>query len=475
VKRNGGEDNRVGQLDASSRDNRPTSVRWYVFGLIGAASWLLYLHRYAWGVVKVDYKSEHPELTATQLGWLDSAFLATYALGQVPGGLAADVFGPRLVLGLSILLWSVTLAGLTWASGFWPLFAMLAAFGLSQAGAYPAISKVSRSWFPPTIRTGVQGIVTSLGRAGAACASVTVATLLIGLLGLSWRSAVVIIAMPGILLAAAFWIVFRNSPREHPWTNRAEQDEIEPTPGDLPDARPFSPGPSTTNITSSTFRVTASPPSERGNAPPLIGNRPAHVSLAMLLVYAFCSTFADMLYVFWIPSFLVDGKGLGRIDMGWLAMLPLLGGAAGGVVGGVLNDALRRATGGSRWARSGVAFTGKFLAAVLIVVSLEIPDGRLVMVLLLACKFFGDWSLPTQWGTITDIAGKGAGTVFGIVNTVGSIGGFVAGPVLGYLKENHGWEGLFLGVGAAYLAAAACWLFIDCNARLRFAKNDRET
>jgi ACS family glucarate transporter-like MFS transporter len=186
----------------------------------------------------------------------------------------------------------------------------------------------------------------------------------------------------------------------------------------------------------------------------------------MLLAYAFFSTFADMLYVFWIPSFLVDGKGLDRVDMGWFAMLPLLGGAVGGVVGGILNDTFRRITGGSRWARSGVAFTGKFLAAVLIVASLAIRDGRLVMVLLLACKFFGDWSLPTQWGTITDIAGKGAGTVFGIVNTVGSIGGFVAGPVLGYLKETLGWEGLFVGVGTAYLVAAVCWLFIDCNARL---------
>src|SRR5207248_163334 len=123
---------------------------------------------------------------------------------------------------------------------------------------------------------------------------------------------------------------------------------------------------------------------------------PARGSLLMLLCYAFFSTFADMLYVFWVPSFLVEGKGLKPSDMGWFAPLPLLGGAVGGFVGGALNDVLLRRTGRSRWARSGVAFTGKMLAAALLVTSLAVGDGRWVMVLLLGCKFFGDWSLPTQ-------------------------------------------------------------------------------
>ena len=102
----------MAQLNPFSLEARPTRVRWLVFGLICATSWLLYLHRYAWGVVKPDFKAENPHLTDTQLGWIDSAVLATYALGQVPGGLASDLVGPRLVLGLSILLWSLTVAEL---------------------------------------------------------------------------------------------------------------------------------------------------------------------------------------------------------------------------------------------------------------------------------------------------------------------------------------------------------------------------
>jgi len=42
---------------------------------------------------------------SSSAGWI-SAFLATYAIGQVPGGLAGDFFGARAFLTLVILLWS---------------------------------------------------------------------------------------------------------------------------------------------------------------------------------------------------------------------------------------------------------------------------------------------------------------------------------------------------------------------------------
>src|SRR5581483_4455935 len=118
-------------------------------------------------------------------------------------------------------------AALAGTSGFWPLVGMRAAFGLAQAAAYPVISKITRSWFARSTRTAAQGVITALGRVGAACAPLLVATLLLGQLHFSWQSALLTIAMPGGLLAVGFWIAFRDSPSEHPWTNRAEQELIE--------------------------------------------------------------------------------------------------------------------------------------------------------------------------------------------------------------------------------------------------------
>ena len=186
----------------------------------------------------------------------------------------------------------------------------------------------------------------------------------------------------------------------------------------------------------------------------------------MLLLYAFASTFQDQLYVFWIPLFLVQARGLDATEMGLFTPLPLIGGAVGGIIGGVLNDLLIRAWGNRKWARRAVGFTGKLIAAGLIFWSFQVSDGRLAMVVLLFARVFGDWSLPTQWGATTDMGGRASATLFGLVNTVGAVGGFVAGPTLGYLKQHYDWEGLFFGVIAMCVLAALTWLFIDCTRRV---------
>jgi ACS family glucarate transporter-like MFS transporter len=415
---------------------RPTQVRWLVFALSCGTSWLLYLHRYSWGVIKPALKQENPTLSDVDLGWLDAAFNATYALGQIPGGLAGDCWGARTVLTALIVLWSATVAALAGVRSTLLLGAIRSLFGLAQAGAYPTLSQVTRQWFPLSVRTVVQGAVASLsGRAGGACASLLIASLLMGQLGLSWRGALLVIGGSGIFYGMVFWLLFRNRPREHPWANEAEQQAVEA--GSLP-------------------LVAGSKPRWHLDA---AGRR----NLGSLLLYSFFSTYADQLYVFWIPLFLVEGKGLTPGEMGVFAGLPLWGGAVGGTVGGILNDLLIRWTGKRRFGRSAVAFTGKLLAGILIGLSITIPDGRWVMVALLACKFFGDWSLPTQWGTLTDIAGRASGTVFGAVNMVGAVAAFAASPVMGYLKQAHGWDVLFASVTLAYVLAAACWLVIDCT------------
>src|SRR5262245_42418586 len=207
--------------------DRAARVRWLVFVLACAASWLLYLHRYSWGVIKPTFKQENPSLTDTDLGWLDSAFQVTYALGQVRGGVAGGVLGARRVSPVLSLLWSAAVWQMGWIPSFWPLFGVRAGFGLAQAGAYPVMSQMSRRWFPPSARTTLQGWVAALGRIGAACCPPILAALLMGACGLSWKTALLVLAVPGFGLAAAFWLLVRNSPREHPWSNPAEQELVE--------------------------------------------------------------------------------------------------------------------------------------------------------------------------------------------------------------------------------------------------------
>ena len=257
-------------------------------------------------------------------------------------------------------------------------------------------------------------------------------------LGLGWRAALLAIGAAGALLGVAFWLLFRNRPAEHPWANAAEQQEVDA--GKLPVAK------------------SARPKLSLGVANLL--------TLGAMLLYAFCSNFVDQFFVNWLPLFLKEGKGLSQAEMGVFASLPLWGGALGGAAGGVLNDFLIRRTGSRRWARAGVALTGKALAAALLAATVGLADGRAAAVALVLCKFFGDWSLSTQWGTITDIGGRAVGTVFGIVNMVGAVAGVLANPLIGQVKQEYGWSLLFYFLAALFLTAALAWLFIDADRHL---------
>lgn len=425
----------------ASLTNRSTRTRGVVLVLACGASWLLYLHRYTWGIVSAPIRQEAARrgspLSPTDVGWLDSAFNIAYGIGQIPGGWVADRFGPRVVLSTSVALWSLVLAAIAFVGGgFLPLLGLRALFGLAQAAAFPCLSKVTRSWFAGSVRTAVQGLVASMSaRAGGACSSLIMASLLLGLLGMDWRNALLVLAIAGLVFAVVFALVFRNRPAEHPWLKSSEAESPLETEAAL------------TIATSYRFQWSGA----------------NQISLAFFLVHAFASAFADNFFVYWIPRFLVEVHGLQPVKMGIYTSLPLWGGALGGVCGGVLNDLLIRQTGRRRLGRSAVALTGKGLASGLILAGVFVGDPFAAMLALALCKFFSDWSQASLWGTVTDIAGPASGRVFGIVNTAGNIGAAVAGPLMGRLTQEHGWDALFFALSGVYAVAALSWLVIDCT------------
>ena len=158
-------------------------------------------------------------------------------------------------------------------------------------------------------------------------------------------------------------------------------------------------------------------------------------NLGFFLLQFFGTTFADTVYVVWMPSVLKQVHGVSSVQMGIYASLPLLGGALGGVLGGYLNDFLIRRL-GRRWARSLVGCGGNLCAGILVLAALVVFDAPLVFcsVLFLA-KVFSDWAQPTTWGTVTDISGPYAATIFGLGNGVGGLGSVIAPPCWGWWRS----------------------------------------
>jgi MFS family permease len=298
------------------------------------------------------------------------------------------------------------------------------------------------------MRSAAQGLIASLcGRSGGAAAFLLFGVLL-GTLGLPWRTAVLLLAALGMACGALFLLLFRNTPREHPWANQAEADLI--TAHD-PEA--------------------AVAARSRLNWFALLRSR----SILFLFLRAVASNMADVLYIYWLPLYLRTLMKVEPKEAGWMAALPLVGGALGGAVSGFLQSWLLLRGGNRRWVRSGVALVGKLLAAGLMLSALGIERPEAIALVFLAVKFFSDWEQPAEWGAATDIGGRNSATVFACINTAGSLGGFIAGPLIGFVLQSNlennvptaaGWNAVFVLIALEYFVAAACWLAIDCRRSL---------
>ncbi len=185
-------------------------------------------------------------------------------------------------------------------------------------------------------------------------------------------------------------------------------------------------------------------------------------NLAALNVQTVLSTFADNIFSNWIPLFLVEVHSLTRQEVGFYSALPLLGGAIGGVVGGLLNDLCIAKTGNRRWSRSGVAGVGKGLGGILLIAALYFYDQPYVFCgILFFVKFFGDWSITTMWGVVTDIGGNATASVYAFNNAVAGVGSIAAPAIFGVLAEEYGWPVVFVTTAATYVLCSLSWLAVN--------------
>jgi MFS family permease len=432
---------------------RPTAIRWQIFALACGASLLLYLHRYTWNIIGPSLQAEL-HLSNTEVGFLFSLFYYTYAVGQIPSGVIVDRFGPRRVLSASIIGWSLALGLTGQTSLLWALAILRLAFGLAQAGCYPALAKVTRVWFPVSQRTVLQGwIATAFGRGGGALSPILLATVLMGWCGLSWQTSLLVLALAGVGFGVMLLVLFRGSPAEHLAVNRDERALIE------------------RGSTAAIDRPSGVLPAQR-----VVRSR----SVRFFILQQFLDAGSDVAFVSLIGAYFLRVRGVDMARTGWLASLPLWGGALGGITGGWLNDRLIAATGSRRWSRSSVGFAGKAIGCLGLVMMLGQTDATMAAVCLMAAKFFSDWSQPTVWGTCTDMGGRYSATLFSIINTAGTLGGVVMPLVFGALLDTYGkvsgaggqsmasesWAQLFVVLAVMYLGSGLCWLLIDCTQTL---------
>jgi ACS family glucarate transporter-like MFS transporter len=400
-------------------------------------SMLLYVDRVCISSAK-DHIAADLQLTDTQMGWVLSIFALGYALGQVPAGLLADRFGPRLVLSSVVAAWSLFTALTAAVRGFLPLLLCRFLFGTGEAGAFPACARAIYSWIPMSQRGFVQGLMFSGARFGAAF-TLPVVAWMVSRLG--WRPSFVFLGLIGVGWAAFWFWWFRDDPSLHPRISEAEREMILGSRQEALEREP-PPAPLTTRR--------------------LFNSR----NVWLLMGQYFCSNFTFFFSLSWLFPYLKSRYALGMVEAGFYASVPPLAGAFGNWVAGALIDSIYRR---GRWlaSRRTPAVAGFILAAIglLACSRMATPSGA---ILCLALAVFGaDMTIAPSWTVCIDIGRTHAGTVSGTMNMAGNLGSFVTALAFPYLLKWTGSNNAFFYAAAALdVAAIAAWYLTRPDQRL---------
>ena len=156
-------------------------------------------------------------LTPAQLGLLTSALFFSFALVQLPVGIALDRHGPRKVQISMMLVAALGIWMFAHANGFAQLMLARAVMGLGLGGCFMSAMKAICTWISPARLPSVNGYLIAAGGLGAASSTTPVR---LALQFTDWRGLFVILAA---LTACAGLLVGLLSPeRESAAKGRAQ-------------------------------------------------------------------------------------------------------------------------------------------------------------------------------------------------------------------------------------------------------------
>ena len=356
-------------------------------------------------------------LSAAEWGWVQSAFILSYGLMQIPMGAYGDRHGHRKVLTQIVLWWSLFTAFTGLAGGLASLLIIRFMFGVGEAGSSPCSTGVISRWFEKNEVGKAQGYVWAASRMGGALTPFVVIPVMAWL---GWRAAFWLLGGLGIIWAVVWYVMYRDkTPLQLP--RGGEQQEASPRGG-----------------------------TEGVSWNKILRNRQFWTICAMYFFYAFGSWF----FFSWFPTFMELGRGFAKSELTYAVAVPFIMSMIGNITGGYLTDKIS-AKYGLKVGRKALGTSSLAISAVCMFLAAFIPGKMAVFVFLSLCFGIFDLMLPSAWALCIDLGKQHAGAISGAMNTFGNVGGFFCGILFGYLVQASGNYNLPLYMIAGMLLISA--------------------
>jgi MFS family permease len=280
-------------------------MQWVAIILVTAAIALNYMDRSTLAIGNLKIREEFG-INATAIGALGSAWALTYGLAQLPSGYLLDRIGPKILVGITMVVWSLFQAAGGLASTYFLLMLSRIGLGATEAPCFPSATRSVSDWFDVKDRGTPSGVYTS----GAYIGPTLAPPILTGLmLAFNWRVMFIVMGLAGVL-AAGLWFTIYRDPRAQVLEPRDEEY--------LRANRQAKSGVSLREW-KSLFRFRA---------------------MWVLMIGAFCTGYITWMYQTWLPAYLEMQQHISISKTGFLASVPLICAFFGALSGGYVSDRL---------------------------------------------------------------------------------------------------------------------------------------
>uniref|UniRef100_A0A182F445 Major facilitator superfamily (MFS) profile domain-containing protein n=1 Tax=Anopheles albimanus TaxID=7167 RepID=A0A182F445_ANOAL len=347
------------------------------------------------------------------------AYFYGYLISSLPAGILAERFGGRGMVGVSLAFSSLftALTPLAAEWGMWMTIANRVVLGILGGVLYPALHNLISKWAPPdekgkfvsALMGGTFGTVVTWPLVGVLIETV------------GWSFAFYIPAAIGAIVSALWYLIVADAPSVHPRIKAEEQEYIQKSLGDT--------------ISKSKL------------LPPVLSLATSLPFLSLLVLH-FGNLWGLYFLITAAPKFMSEVLGFNLAKAGFLAAMPYLARSLAAFLFGTVGDHLRKK-----------ALLAHIIPGLFLVGLIYIGFDPYVCVAIITLSLgFNGASTMTNLQNSQDLAPNFAGTLYGIINFVGTSSGFISPMLVAHFTAERStmdeWRYVFLIGAAAYILPA---------------------
>jgi ACS family tartrate transporter-like MFS transporter len=382
---------------------------------------MAYIDRVNVGYANLEMSKDlgfNPEVFGFGLG----IFFIGYFILEIPGTLIVEIWSARKWLARIIISWGILAALMGFIHTTTQFYVLRFFLGLAEAGFFPGIIVYLSHWFRYQDRAkAVAMFMTALPFANIFGSPLSGQILKVDWFGLAgWRWVFILEGIPAVLFGIATLFYLTDKPSQAKWLKEDEKEWI-------------------------TTELESEKEAKKAVKNYSIWEAFRHRNVLLLAGAYFCAVTSVYGFTFWLPTILKGLSGYSNTVVSLISALPYCFGLVAMLVVGWSSDHRRE----RRWHTAIsllVVCTGLFLSSIF----LENVLLAFVFFCLAGAGLYsylpGFWALPAAF--LTESA---AAASIGMINSVGNLGGFAGGYIVGYLTNKTG----TFYAGVIYLSASA--------------------